>query len=182
VDTLLGKNNPAGRLPITFYTSLENLPSFEDYSMADRTYRYFKGTPLYGFGYGLSYSHFTYKHLKLSSKHLAAGHPLIVEADVSNTSKIAGDEVAEAYLTYPPSEDAPIHALAGFTRTHVPAGATRHVRFTLQARQISQVLPSGQRIVLPGEYTVFVGGSQPQRSAAGVTGNFIISGQYAIAP
>src|ERR1700678_1984960 len=91
-ETLSGKNNPAGRLPITFYTGVDQLPPFEDYSMANRTYRYFKGKPLYAFGDGLSYSVFAYTHLKLSTPNLKAGDTLTVEADVKNTGSLAGDE------------------------------------------------------------------------------------------
>ena len=105
VNTLLGKNNPAGRLPLTFYTSTSQLPPFEDYSMTNRTYRYFRGTPLYGFGYGLSYSNFKFGKLHVSTENLHAGDPLTVDVDVTNTSKIAGDEVAEVYLSYPTPSD-----------------------------------------------------------------------------
>ena len=100
-ETLSGKNNPGGRLPITFYQSLDQLPPFSDYSMANRTYRYFKGKPLYGFGFGLSYSSFRYSGLKLSTNHLQAGDTLTVDADVKNSGARAGDEVAEVYLTPP---------------------------------------------------------------------------------
>ena len=100
-ETLAGDNNPSGRLPVTFYNSLDQLPPFEDYSMAGRTYRYFAGQPLYGFGYGLSYTTFAYSHLKLSQSNLKPGEPLTVEADLTNTGKRPGDEVAELYLRGP---------------------------------------------------------------------------------
>ena len=180
VNTLLGKYNPAGRLPVTFYTSTAQLPPFEDYSMTDRTYRYFHGTPLYGFGYGLSYSKFKFGKLHISTKHLQAGSPLTVDADVTNTSKIAGDEVAELYMTYPPSKTAPIHALVGFARLHIPAGATRPVRFTVDARAWSEVLADGTREILPGSYTLFVGGSQPEANAGGVSADVTIEGNQVL--
>src|SRR6185369_17045922 len=94
-ETLSGKNNPAGRLPVTFYAGLSDLPPFEEYSMANRTYRYFKGQPLYGFGYGLSYTTFAYSNLKLNTTQLKAGQPLHVEVDIKNTGSRAGDEVAQ---------------------------------------------------------------------------------------
>jgi len=94
-------NNPGGRLPVTFYKSLDDLPPFADYSMQNRTYRYFKGKALYSFGYGLSYTKFSYSHLKLSTGTLHAGDMLIAEADVRNTGREAGDEVAELYLMPP---------------------------------------------------------------------------------
>ena len=100
-ETLAGKNNPAGRLPLTFYASIDQVPAFTDYAMKGRTYRYFSGKPLYGFGYGLSYTKFAYDGMSLSTKELKAGEPLMVEATIRNTGAMAGDEVAELYLTPP---------------------------------------------------------------------------------
>lgn len=176
-ETLAGSNNPAGRLPLTFYRSLAQLPPFTDYSMKGRTYRYFHGDPLYTFGYGLSYSTFAFSDLHLSSPTVQAGHPLTVEADVKNTSGIAGDEVAELYIEYPAKPGAPIRALKGFERIHLAPGATRRVSFTLDPRDLSIVTESGERIVSPGAYTVFVGGSQPVKGAQGVSAKFQISGE-----
>ncbi len=177
VDTLLGKNNPAGRLPITFYSSTDELPPFTDYSMADRTYRYFHGATLYGFGFGLSYSQFKFDKLHVSTEKLKAGDPLTVNVDVTNTSKVDGDEVAELYLTYPKTKTSPIHALAGFSRVHVAAGATVPVQIKVDARQWSQVLENGDRVILPGSYTLFVGGSQPGTDANGVSTTVKIAGK-----
>ena len=177
VDTLLGKNNPAGRLPITFYRSTSELPPFTDYSMADRTYRYFHGSTLYGFGYGLSYSQFKFDKLHVSTEKLKAGDPLTVDVDVANTSKVDGDEVAELYLTYPKTKTSPIHALAGFSRVRVPAGATVPVQIKVDARQWSQVLENGDRVILPGHYTLFVGGSQPGLDANGVSTTVSVAGK-----
>jgi beta-glucosidase len=177
VDTLLGKNNPAGRLPVTFYSSTSELPPFTDYSMSDRTYRYFHGTALYGFGFGLSYSEFKFGKLRVSTDKLQAGDPLTVDVDVTNTSKIAGDEVAELYLTYPKTKTSPIHALAGFSRVHVPAGATVPVQIKVDARQWSQVLENGDRVILPGSYTLFVGASQPGTNANGASTTVKVAGK-----
>ena len=177
VDTLLGKNNPAGRLPVTFYSSTDELPPFTDYSMADRTYRYFHGATLYGFGFGLSYSQFKFDKLHVSTEKLKAGDPLTVNVDVTNTSKVDGDEVAELYLTYPKTKTSPIHALAGFSRVHVAAGATVPVQIKVDARQWSQVLENGDRVILPGSYTLFVGGSQPGTDASGVSTTVKIAGK-----
>ena len=110
-QTLAGVNNPAGRLPVTFYTGIDQLPPFEDYSMKNRTYRYFQGQPLYPFGYGLSYSKFEYGNLKLSKKELDAGDPLGVQVDVKNVSQREGDEVVELYLDFANMPGAPIRAL-----------------------------------------------------------------------
>jgi beta-glucosidase len=176
-QTLSGDNNPAGRLPVTFYKGVEQLPPFEDYSMKNRTYRYFDGQPLYPFGYGLSYSTFAYSNLKLSTGELNAGDPLRVEVDIRNTSDRAGDEVAELYLHFPKSAGAPIRALRGFTRVHLGAGEAQHVAFTLQARDLSQVNEGGDRIVSAGPYRVSVGGGQPGTGAPAADVSFSIRGQ-----
>jgi len=176
-ETLAGTNNPAGRLPVTFYTSLDQVPPFEDYSMQNRTYRYFNGKPLYGFGYGLSYSTFEYSHLKLSTTKLEAGEDLTVQVDVRNASGPSGEEVAELYLEFPPLPGAPLRALRGFKRSRIASGETRQVTFTLQARDLSLVNEKGEHVVAPGEYTLFVGGAQPGESAAGVRAKVEITGQ-----
>jgi beta-glucosidase len=173
-QTLSGTNNPAGRLPVTFYTGVDQLPPFENYAMKNRTYRYFDGQPLYPFGYGLSYSKFEYKNLKLSETKLKAGDPLTVEADVQNTSQKEGDEVAELYLSFPKSEFAPIRALRGFTRVHLAAGETQHVRFTLDARALSQVDKQGTHILAKGRHHISIGGGQPGSDAQAVETDFEI--------
>jgi beta-glucosidase len=178
-ETLDGKNNPGGRLPVTFYASKEQLPAFDDYSMANRTYRYFKGKPLFGFGYGLSYTSFAYSQVKLSAERLHAGETLTVEAEVTNTGKVAGDEVTQLYLIPPASASAPALELEGFERVHLEAGETRHLRFTLDPRQLSLVDGDGQRAVRAGAYRVAVGGSQP--TEASKTAGFAIEGESAIA-
>jgi beta-glucosidase len=165
-ETLSGANNPAGRLPVTFYTGVDQLPPFDDYSMANRTYRYFKNKPLYNFGDGLSYSSFVYSHLRLSSKNVHAGDSLTVEADVKNAGSLQGDEVVELYLAPPQTPVSPSVALAGFERLHLNPDETRHVTFHLDARTLSQVDDKGVRAVSPGLYRVYVGGSQPGGDAA----------------
>ena len=127
-DTLAGVNNPAGRLPVTFYKGLDQVPDFQDYSMQGRTYRYFKGEPLYPFGYGLSYSTFAYSGL--SSKRTASSGAE-VSATVKNTSSRDGDEVVQLYIGGGADPDAPIRNLRGFQRIHLKAGESRQVRFTL---------------------------------------------------
>ena len=174
-ETLSGANNPGGRLPITFYASLDQLPPFADYSMAGRTYRYFSGQPLYGFGYGLSYTSFAFKNLKLSASTLHAGDPLTAEADVTNTGKSSGQEVAELYLRGAQTPGAEIRALRSFQRLVLAPGETKHVSFELDPRRLSDVDPSGNRAVQPGSYTVFVGGGQPGQ-AQGVQAKFHIEG------
>jgi beta-glucosidase len=175
-ETLAGTNNPSGRLPITFYTGLDQLPAFEDYAMANRTYRYFKGKPLYGFGYGLSYTTFTYSNVKLSTNTLHAGDTLTVEADVKNTGKHAGEEVAELYLTPPHTDVSPALALNGFTRVSLTPGETKHITLALDPRTLSQVDDKGVRAVTPGSYTIAVGSAQPSETTNTQTANFTIEG------
>jgi beta-glucosidase len=175
-ETLAGTNNPSGRLPITFYAGLDQLPAFEDYAMANRTYRYFKGKPLYGFGYGLSYTSFAYSNVKLSTNTLHAGDTLTVEADVKNTGKRAGEEVAELYLTPPHTNVSPNQALNGFARVQLAPGQTKHITFTLDPRTLSQVDDKGVRAVTPGSYRIALGGSQPTETTNTQTATFTIQG------
>jgi len=168
-ETLSGKNNPAGRLPITFYTGVDQLPAFDDYSMANRTYRYFKGKPLYAFGDGLSYSTFAYSGVKLSTKNLKAGDNLTVEADVRNTGSRSGDEVSELYLVPPQSSLSPRQALAAFQRLHLNPDETKHIVLRLDPRTLSQVDEKGTRAVVPGTYKLSLGSSQPTGEGASTT-------------
>jgi len=156
-ETLSGKNNPSGRLPVTFYRSASDLPPFTDYSMANRTYRYFKGKPLYEFGYGLSYSTFSYSNVHLSKEHLDAGDTLHVEAEVKNTSARAGADVAELYLTPPQDGVNPLRSLEGFEHVPLLPGESKHVSFTLDPRQLSEVDAKGVRAVRAGAYSITVG-------------------------
>jgi beta-glucosidase len=176
-QTLAGVNNPAGRLPVTFYTGVEQLPGFEDYAMKNRTYRYFDGKPLYPFGYGLSYSKFAYSNLKLSTAELAAGSPLEVDVDVKNTSPTEGDEVVELYLNFPKLGGAPIRALRAFTRIHCAAAQTQHVHFALSPRDLSLVNDAGDRLVAAGDYRISVGGAQPGMSTSGADTQLTIRGE-----
>ncbi|HEX6773924.1 MAG TPA: glycoside hydrolase family 3 C-terminal domain-containing protein [Acidobacteriaceae bacterium] len=172
-ETLSGRNNPAGRLPVTFYASTDQLPAFEDYAMRNRTYRYFTGKPLYGFGYGLSYTHFAYSNLKLSAKQVNAGDPLEVQVTLRNDGSIAGDEVAELYLAAAGAHGNA--ALRGLARLHLAAGESREVAFKLAPRDLSTVNERGNRAVQPGTYTVMIGGAQPA-AAEHVTRSFAVQG------
>ena len=176
-QTLAGDNNPAGRLPVTFYTGIDQLPPFEDYAMKNRTYRYFTGKPLYPFGFGLSYSKFEYNNLKLSNDHLNAGDPLDVSVEVKNVSQRAGDEVVEVYLNFPQLPGAPIRALRGFARVHLGAGEARQVSFNLLPRELSHVNQAGDRVITAGSYRVSVGGGQPGSGAAVAEATLTIGGE-----
>ncbi len=170
-ETLSGKNNPAGRLPVTFYKGVDQLPPFEDYAMKGRTYRYFTGTPLYPFGYGLSYTTFAYSDLSVPSPAVAAGDPVTADVTVTNTGSVAGDEVAQLYLKFPSVPGAPNRALRGFQRVHLAAGASQKVHFDLKPRDLSMVTEAGEPVIAEGDYTVSVGGGQPETSAQTLSEN-----------
>ena len=174
--TLAGDSDPAGRLPVTFYESTNQLPPFDDYSMKDRTYRYFTGTPLWGFGYGMSYTKFQWSNVKLSTDKLTAGEPLTVDADVKNTGARKGDAVSEIYLKAPAAPTTPIHVLVGFARTTLEPGQQQHIHVVIAPRSLSVVAADGKRSINPGEYSLFIGDSQPGPSSVGETTSFTIVG------
>jgi beta-glucosidase len=177
--TVAGLSNPAGRLPVTFYASLDGLPDFTDYnfktSAGGRTYRYFTGKPLWGFGYGLSYTTFAYGPVKLSADTLKAGDPITATVTVTNSGTIAGDEVVEAYLKTP-QKDGPIHSLAGFERVNIPAGRSKDVTIILDPRTLSSVDSMGNRAILAGKYTLILAGAQPQETQSKSEATFTVTG------
>ena len=179
-ETLSGRNNPAGRLPVTFYTGVDQLPPFENYFMRGRTYRYFEGSPLYPFGYGLSYTTFSYSDLKVPGEAVNAGDPAKVEVTVTNTGKVAGDEVAELYLSFPNEPGAPLRALRGFKRVHLEPGASQQVEFELKPRVLSMVSGAGEPEIVDGDYTVSVGGGKPGTTAPGVAKKFHMDGMQVL--
>ena len=170
-DTLTGKYNPGGRLPYTMYKDVSQLPDFSNYSMNNRTYRYFNGDIDYPFGFGQSYTTFAYAKPALSAAKVAAGGTVTASVKVTNSGKMDGDEVVELYLKKPKNGDdpamSPAAALAGFTRVHLKAGETKDVMLKIDARALSQSDKDGNRSVLPGDYTVWLGGGQPGKSAGG---------------
>ncbi len=177
--TVAGLNNPAGRLPVTFYASLDGLPSFTDYSLKGRTYRYFTGKPLWGFGYGLSYATFKYGPVKLSATTLKAGEPLTATVSVTNTGSMGGDEVVEAYLKTP-QERGPIHSLVGFDRVTIAPGASKEVTLKIDPRSLSSVDDQGNRSILAGQYMLSVGGAQPEETKAKSEAGFTVTGTKAL--
>jgi beta-glucosidase len=174
--TLAGDNNPAGRLPITFYADTKELPPFDDYSMAKRTYRYFTGTTLWGFGYGLSYSKFKWNDVKLSTQKLTAGEPLTLDAEVENTGTLKGDSVSEIYLKAPASARTPVHSLVGLIRTPLNGHEQQHVHVVIDPRSLSTVASDGTRRIESGEYSIYIGGAQPGELEGGVMKQFTIIG------
>jgi beta-glucosidase len=173
--TLAGENNPAGRLPVTFYASLDGLPDFTDYSFKNRTYRYFTGKPLWGFGYGLSYTKFKYSAVKLSSDKLKAGDGLAATVTVTNSGSVAGDEVVEAYVKTP-QPSGPVHSLVGFERISLEPGASKEVALSIDPRSLSSVDDQGNRAILAGKYTLTIGGAQPQETDAKSEAGFTVTG------
>jgi beta-glucosidase len=174
-NVLSGKANPAGRLPLTFYASVKDLPPFDDYSMKGRTYRYFQGKPVYPFGYGLSYTTFSYTPLSVEPVNGVPENGLRVTTEVSNTGNRDGDEAAELYLIPPQFDGAPRLALRGFQRIFLKAGERRQIVFELSPRDLSFVGADGVRQVKPGLYTVSVGSGQPDAGIASQSANFAVA-------
>lgn len=164
-DVLFGDYNPAGRLPVTFYKSDQDLPPFEDYNMDNRTYRYFTGEPLYGFGHGLSYSNFVYKNPKVFGKP-ATGKTIPVTVTVTNNGTMDGEEVVQLYVS---SSDAniktPQRSLKGFKRIHLKAGETKAVQFTLDKSAFTIAGEGGKKLLPSGKTIISIGGGQPNKKA-----------------
>ncbi len=162
-DVLFGEYNPAGRMPLTTYRSDKDLPPFEDYSMSNRTYRYFQGEPRYPFGYGLSYTSFSYRNLTCESQ-VQTGNSLKVSVWVKNTGKRDGDEVVQLYVSHPQNKNVriPLCALKGFMRIHLKAGEERKVDFTLRPEDLALTDVLGNWIECSETVKIFVGGGQPR--------------------
>lgn len=160
-DVLFGDYNPAGRLPITYYKSIDQLPDFEDYNMKGRTYRYFEQEPLFPFGFGLSYTKFAYSNLEIPSE-VEINKPITVSVTVSNVGDLDGDEVIELYLKdEKASTPRPIHQLIGFKRVNIKKGAQKVVQFTIEPRQLSMINNKNELVIEPGWFTIYAGGKQP---------------------
>jgi len=161
-EVLFGEYNPSGRLPVTFYRSVEQLPPFEDYAMEGRTYRFFQGEPLYPFGHGLSYTRFAYNGLTLTPREIQGGESVEARVIVRNVGHRAGDEVVQVYLKdvrspYP----VPIRQLVGFQRVHLEAGKDQRLTFTITPEQMVVHDRNGRPLIQPGDFIVSVGGGQP---------------------
>ncbi len=159
-DVLFGDYNPGGKLPVTFYKSANDLPAFDDYHMKGHTYRYFTGKPLYPFGYGLSYTTFDYSDFSLANS-VKAGDSIKVNVKVRNSGKMDGDEVVQVYASSKSKGDAPIRSLVGFQRVRIGAGDTREVELTLRPDAFVSYDETGNKVFIPGEYEVSIGGGQP---------------------
>jgi beta-glucosidase len=170
-----GIANPAGRLPITFYHDVTQLPPIENYAMQGRTYRYFDGKPVYPFGYGLSYTRFSYGPVKVRPLGRSTSQGVVVDAELTNVGARTGDEVAQLYIDFPDAPGTPRIALRGFQRVKLAPGEKRRLRFELSPRDISSVSPDGAIRVLPGRYRVYVGGGQPGGDLPGTFAAFAVT-------
>ncbi len=162
-EVISGRYNPAGRMPVTVYKSDADLPHFEDYSMRNRTYRYFKGDVSYTFGYGLSYTKFEYQNIKAVNT-VNTGENIIVTAEVSNKGELDGDEVVQLYITHPYKRNAPIRALKGFKRVNIKVGETKLIEFTLRPQELALTDQKGNLIESAGSVGIHIGGGQPNVS------------------
>jgi beta-glucosidase len=177
-DVLFGDYNPAGRLPVTFPVSVDQLPPFEEYAMRERTYRFAPDEPLYRFGYGLSYTRFSYENLRITPGVIAAGDSVSVSVDVTNCGERDGDEVVQLYVSdVEASVPVPRLHLEGFRRVRLEAGATTTVDFELDTRQLAAYDDEGRPFVEAGEFAISVGGGQPADDTAGaVSGTLTVKG------
>ncbi len=180
-DVLFGDYNPGGRLPVTYYKSVDQLPSFDNYDMTGRTYRYFTGEPLFPFGYGLSYTTFAYDSLSVP-ENVNCGDPILIKVKVKNTGKKEGDEVVQLYLTDEKgSTPRPIRQLEGFKRITLKPGESKTVEFKLEPRQLSMINSKDKRVIEPGWFTVSVGGKQPGfNGLADATTTSLVAGRFKV--
>ncbi|WP_270410684.1 glycoside hydrolase family 3 C-terminal domain-containing protein [Bacteroides eggerthii] len=161
-DVLFGDYNPSGKLPVTFYAKDSDLPDFNSYDMAGRTYRYFQGKALYPFGYGLSYTDFAYSSLQIPRKCNQTDKEIKVEVTVKNKGKLAGEEVVQLYISHPGQKVlVPLASLKGFQRVHLKAGESKKLVFLLSDRDLACVDENGHLTMLPGDISIFIGGSSP---------------------
>ncbi|HMH22873.1 MAG TPA: glycoside hydrolase family 3 C-terminal domain-containing protein [Puia sp.] len=161
-DILFGKVSPSGKLPVTFPKSYDQLPPYEDYSMKGRTYRYMSAEPLYPFGFGLSYSSFSYSGLTLSKTSIGKEETVFADVTITNTGKMRADEVAQLYITHVGAgPDAPLYALKAFQRVTIASGSFVKLHFPLGPDQLSVVNQQGRSVIPAGRVRISIGGSLP---------------------
>ena len=161
-DILFGNVSPSGRLPITFPMSLDQLPSYDDYSMKGRTYRYMTAKPMYPFGFGLSYASFKYSEIRLSEKTIGKGQMVELSCTIENTSGIAADENVQLYVQpQTANREMPLFSLKGVQRLHLEPGESKTVLFSVPAEMLESINENGNKVLLPGEYILYVGGTLP---------------------
>jgi beta-glucosidase len=178
---LFGEFSPSGKLPVTFYRSTEELPDFSDYSMKNRTYKYMQNEALYPFGYGLSYTKFEYSGLALSKDAIDAGEAIEVKAVVRNTGSYESDETMQLYLKdVEASVDVPKWQLRGVRKVHLKPGEETEVKFEISARQMALINNDGKCILEPGDFEVFIGGSQPDARSLKLTNTEVLRGSFKV--
>ena len=161
-DVLFGDVSPSGKLPLTFPKSIEQLPPYEDYAMAGRTYRYATEEPLFPFGFGLSYSQISYDSIQISASKIAKGESLLVQVQMSNIGTSDAEEVVQLYLSdLDASVQVPLHSLKGFQRVALKAGENQTVNFNVTPEMMQLIDSDGQAVLEAGEFKVLVGGSSP---------------------
>ena len=178
---IFGEYSPSGRLPVTFYKSTEELPDFRDYSMKNRTYRYMQNEALYPFGYGLSYTKFEYRNLKMNNERIKVGENLQCTVEVKNIGQREGDEIVQLYLSdVEASAEVPRWQLQGFQRIHLMPGEEKEVTFVLTPRQMAFIDGEGKCILEPGMFKVYVGGSQPDERSQLLTGTKVLQETFEV--
>ncbi|WP_228851429.1 glycoside hydrolase family 3 C-terminal domain-containing protein [Aegicerativicinus sediminis] len=166
-DILFGKVSPSGRLPITFPKSLEQLPPYEDYSMKGRTYKYMESDPMYPFGYGLSYTNFTYSGASTSSESITQGDKLGINVTVTNSGDIKSDEVVQLYISHvDASETVPNYEFVKTKRISLDSGSSANLNFELESTDLQIVTQEGTKVFEPGEVKIYIGGSSPLKRSA----------------
>lgn len=174
-DVIFGNYNPGGRLPVTFYKSLEQLPPFDNYNMENRTYRFFKGKPLYEFGYGLSYTDFKYENLCFEKENFEIFENIIFSVDIHNVGNMNGEEVIQVYIKNMSVAAATLNfELKEFKRVSLKKGEKKKVSFKLLPEAFSSVDQKGKRFIRPGKYKIYIGGSQPTKEKSGAGINNIL--------
>jgi len=179
-EILKGTVNPSGRLPVTFYKSTAELPPFVDYSMKNRTYRYFAGQPEYAFGHGLSYTTFAYSSPMVAARRIAAGKDQVIKVRVRNAGRLAGDEVAQLYISTPGVKGTPLKSLKGYQRVHLAPGETKTLSFRLTPRDMAFADAKGVMRIVPANYHLWIGGGQQGTGAPGAAGQFQVEGMLAL--
>src|SRR5690606_34602552 len=172
---IFGEYSPSGRLPVTFYRTTEELPDFRDYSMENRTYRYMKNEALYPFGYGLSYTKFEYSNIVLDKDKISVGESIECRATVKNIGNWASDEVVQLYIKdVEASVRVPRWQLRGIRKIYLEPGEEKEVSFTITPKDMSLINEEGKRMLEPGLFEVYVGGSQPDKRSIELTGTEVL--------
>jgi beta-glucosidase len=178
---IFGEYSPSGRLPVTFYRTSEELPDFRDYAMKNRTYRYMENEALYPFGFGLSYTTFSYSNVKISKESVHVGEELECSVVVKNTGSMSSFEVVQLYLTdMEASVTIPRWQLAGFRSVHLNCGEEKVIRFTLSGRHMSIIDEEGRRMIEPGKFKIYIGGSQPDQRSMTLKGSEVLSLEFLV--